>query len=360
MPAGLLNELSQAFDKDVATVGMLIAYGAALLCVEAPLFAFLTNKVDRRKLLTGSLLVYMAGHLASAFAASFSVLLIARLLMIGGAAIFTPQAASAIGLFVSPERRSNAVAFIFLGWSFASAVGIPLANLIGAYTGWSSAYLVLGVASGIAALAVHITVQKDLHAPRLSPAAWRKVLSSKSILTVLSVTLVFIAGQFTVYPYIAAELKTRLSATPGTISIVFAVYGLAGVVGSMISAVAIGRLGAAKTVNISLAIVAAGLAVWGNHAGSMLLAVAGLIVWGYGGGPAISGQQARLIAADPAVASASVALNTSVLYAGQAIGTYIGGRLLAEGRDDSMGIVAVAFILVAMGISLTVYRKAHA
>src|SRR5688572_1754459 len=61
-PAGLINELSAAFAVDVATVGLLIAYGAAVLCVEAPLLAFLTNKIDRRTLLTGALVLYTAGH----------------------------------------------------------------------------------------------------------------------------------------------------------------------------------------------------------------------------------------------------------------------------------------------------------
>src|ERR1043165_4458209 len=62
-PAGLINQLSAAFHVDVATAGSLIAYGAALLFVEAPLFAFFTNRVDRRVLLTGSLVLYAVGHL---------------------------------------------------------------------------------------------------------------------------------------------------------------------------------------------------------------------------------------------------------------------------------------------------------
>ena len=43
-------------------------------------------------------------------------------------------------------------------------------------------------------------------------------------------------------------------------------------------------------------------------------------VWGLGFGAAGSMQQARLIAVGPALASASVALNTSSIYMGQALG----------------------------------------
>jgi len=87
---------------------------------------FLTNRIDRRMLLTGSMVLYVAGHLASAFAPGFSALLAIRLVMVASAAVFTPQAAAAVGLFVRPERRSSAVALVFVGWSLASAFGVPV------------------------------------------------------------------------------------------------------------------------------------------------------------------------------------------------------------------------------------------
>src|SRR5262245_66654592 len=124
--------------------------------------------MDRRTLLTGALVLYTVGHLASSFAQSFAWLLTARLLMIGGAAVFTPQAASAIGLFVPVERRAGAVAFIFLGWSFALAVGIPLVSLIGAHTGWSLAYVILAAACALAAIVVFASVPRGLTAPPMS------------------------------------------------------------------------------------------------------------------------------------------------------------------------------------------------
>src|SRR5262245_7875608 len=144
-PAGLINELRQAFNVDVPTVGTLIGYGAVVLCFGAPLLAYLTNRVDRRTLLTGSLVLYTAGHFASSLAPSFATLLAIRIVMVMSAAVFTPQAASAVTLLVPQEKRASAVAFIFLGWSLASAGGIPAATLLSAHAGWSAAYVALGV-----------------------------------------------------------------------------------------------------------------------------------------------------------------------------------------------------------------------
>ncbi len=356
-PAGLINQLSAAFAVDAATAGSLIAYGAALLFVEAPLLAFVTNRVDRRALLTGALVVYAAGLLASGFASSFTLLLIVRLALIGSAAVFTPQAASTIGLLVRVEHRASAVAFVFLGWALALAIGIPLVSLIGAYTGWATAYFILGASSALAAAVVFASVPRGLTAPAMSLAAWSRLLTTKAVLLLLATTTIFIAGQFTAYPFVAAQLKSRLGADPDLIAILFAVYGLAGVIGAAISAAAIGKLGAPRSASYALIAVIVGLACWSGSGASLGVASVGLFLWGAGGGPAISAQQARLIAANPAASSASVAMNTSVLYAGQALGAALGGQLLASGHLAGLGFIGVGLVCVALAMSLLAQRR---
>jgi predicted MFS family arabinose efflux permease len=59
-------------------------------------------------------------------------------------------------------------------------------------------------------------------------------------------------------------------------------------------------------------------------------------------------QQVRLIGAAPPLASASVSLNTSVLYVGQAVGSAIGGVLYGRDLLHATGYVAVAFIALAL------------
>ena len=346
-PAGLINELRQAFDVDVATVGTLIGYGAVVLCFGAPLLAYFTNRLDRRTLLTGSLVLYTAGHFASALAPSFATLLAIRVVMVMSAAVFTPQAASAVTLLVPQEKRASAVAFIFLGWSLASACGIPAATLLSAHVGWSAAYIALGLACAVAAVGVGLTLPGGLRTPALSLRSWQCVFSSRKILLVLAVTALALGGQFTLYPFVAAELKS-FGATTNLIATLLALFGVAGVLGAAVSTVAIGRLGAPLAGTICLIAVAIGLTAWSASAGAIALVGISMFVWGLGLGPANSAQQARLIAADPPVASASVALNTSAIYVGQAAGTFIGGRLLTFGHASALGFVGAGLVALAV------------
>jgi predicted MFS family arabinose efflux permease len=64
-----------------------------------------------------------------------------------------------------------------------------------------------------------------------------------------------------------------------------------------------------------------------------------------------------LIAADPMAASATVALNTSLLYAGQALGTTLGGWTLSSGHGNWSGIVAVALVATAFFASIAAERQ---
>ena len=65
-----------------------------------------------------------------------------------------------------------------------------------------------------------------------------------------------------------------------------------------------------------------------------------------------SAQQARLVGFAPALASGSVALNTSAMYAGQAIGTALGGLLISRGRMDDLHWYSLATLLLALVASL--------
>ena len=67
-PAGMLGELSSGLDVSIRTAGLLITFGAIMLCVGSPVTAWLTSRVERRTLLTLTLAALALTNFASAFA----------------------------------------------------------------------------------------------------------------------------------------------------------------------------------------------------------------------------------------------------------------------------------------------------
>jgi predicted MFS family arabinose efflux permease len=352
---GTLNEISRELAVSISSAGLLISAGALLMCVGAPLLAAVVAGWDRRALLSFSMLWYALMHLACAFAPGFASLLALRVIALVPPAVFTPQAAASLGLLVPPAQRGRAITFIFVGWSLASVIGMPLSALIGGLLGWRSAMAMVAVLSVASAAWVWRALPRGVKPPALSLAAWRETLRSRALMIAVSVTVLSAAGQFVLFSYLAPYFRHQLDLAPGALSLYFLCFGAFGLVGNMLMARHIDRIGAGRAVMIGLALMAASLLVF-PLAVSLLLAVLVTVPWGLGCFSTNSAQQARLVAMAPALASASVALNSSGIYAGQAIGAAAGGWLIARGGMDWLHWAGLAGLLAAMAASALASR----
>ena len=92
-----------------------------------------------------------------------ATLLPLRVLAVVAPAVFTPQAAACVGLLVPLEQRGRAITFIFLGWSVASVLGMPLASFIGGTLGWRQAFLLV---AGLAACGTETPAPTASDAPK--------------------------------------------------------------------------------------------------------------------------------------------------------------------------------------------------
>jgi predicted MFS family arabinose efflux permease len=127
-------------------------------------------------------------------------------------------------------------------------------------------------------------------------------------------------------------------------------FGVFGLLGNEVMSRNIDRIGAPRAVMISLGLSALTLFAWPLANGFVLVAVV-IAPWALGYFSSTSAQQARLAGIAPSLASASIALNTSAIYAGQGIGAAIGGVLIAHGQWDVLNWAAMVGMLLAMVVS---------
>jgi predicted MFS family arabinose efflux permease len=118
------------------------------------------------------------------------------------------------------------------------------------------------------------------------------------------------------------------------------------------------KLGTQKTLALFMASTLLGLTLWSIGAGWLVAMGGGIFFWAFGFAAINSMQQARLVAAAPHLASASVALNTSVLYVGQAIGSGLGGLLFAHEYFRLVGYVGAAFVALACALLAVTWEPA--
>jgi len=352
-PAGMLIELSSDLGITIRTAGLLITFGAAVLCVGSPLTAWLTSRIERRTLLTATLALLALTNAASALAPDYATLLVIRLIMLAIGALYTPQAAGTAALIVSPEKRGSTIAYVFLGWSLAAAIGLPLITFVASRYAWRAAYGGIGGLGAFCFVLLAWRLPRGLLGARVDLKTWIDVGRNRMIPALLLITTLQMSGQFVVFTFMGPLLAKLTHAGPDAVGLVFALYGGFGLIGITIATRIVDSWGAYKTSLTFTVLMLTGVSGWALSAGNYPLMACSVAIWGLGFASTNSMQQVRLVAAAPALASASVSLNTSVLYIGQAVGSAIGGVLYARDLLYDAGYVSVASIALALVTLIT-------
>ena len=349
--AGTLNDIARSFAIPIPLAGQLISSSAVTMAIGAPLLALWVAGFDRRRLLAFALVWYGAGHAVCASMPSFAGLMSIRALTAAAAAIYTPQAAAAIGFMAAPEDRGRAITFIFLGWSVASVLGMPVSAWIGQTFGWRAAFSTIASLSIMAGAWVWVELPDGVRPEALSRQAWKAVLSHPVLMAIVSVTALFGAAQFTLFAYLTPYFQLQLGASTGEIAGLLTLFGGCGLLGNLLLTRTIDRVGASAAVMAAMALIGLALLLWPLGVGVLGCALI-LMPWGLGCFAANSAQQARLGIVAPTLAPALLALNTSAIYVGQAAGAASGGWLIAHRQGFSaLPAVGLGWIVCAMAVS---------
>jgi predicted MFS family arabinose efflux permease len=352
---GMLPQLAEGLDVSLPIAGQLVTAFAAAVCLGAPLLAGVTSRLDRRALLVAMQLVFVAGHLGAALVSSFWPMLAVRVLTSVGAALFTAQAASAAALLVPAEQRGRAIAFVFLGWSIASVAGLPLGAYVAAVWGWRAGFGLVAAGAAFGAAAVWLLLPRGLRVEPVTSAMWRSILRDPALMASVGVTALFAGANFALFAYFVPAARSYLGASPELVSGLLAAFGIAGLAGNMLAVRYMDRLGAANVVMLCLLSMLAAQLLWPWSQGSVALVALVMVGAGLGVFACNSAQQTRLAAIAPAAASVSIALNSSAIFLGQAVGPAAGGILIAHVPGNEgyalIAAIGVPLLLAAIGLS---------
>lgn len=347
---GLLNDLALAFNVSIAKAGLLIAAFAITSVIASPLFAALSANVDRRKLLTAMLLICAAANGLAWFAQTYEQLLATRVLAAIASAVFTPQAAAVLGLLVAPAQRTQATSAVMVGWALASVLGVPLGVWIGHAAGWRVAMASLGGMSLLTAFYLW-KLLPPMRLPPINLHSWLTVLRTPALSLLIVTSAIFGAGNHAVFSYIAPLITTLQPQDPTLLSRLLVVHGIAAVLSNVLAILLIDRLGLEKMVRIWGLLPIAVFAVWPLLSPSIVALFVMQMLWAVGASGFSGLQQARLAAIAPALASASIALNSSAFYLGQSTGTVLGGAAWSLIDPRYLPWLGLALLIPAMLIS---------
>jgi predicted MFS family arabinose efflux permease len=346
---GLLREIAGSLAISPAAAGQAVTVFAAVYALAVPLLIRAARHVRRELLLLVALALFAVANAATAAAPSLAALLGARILAAACAGVFMATASAIAADTLRPERRGRALAVVVGAASAATALGVPLGTLLGGAVGWRTTFY------GIAALTTLVTVGTAVALPPSGgarPVTAQKTLLSRRVLLTLGTTLLWATGSFTFFTYISVVLGHTASISSSGLAGFLLLFGVGGIGGAGLAGWLTDTRGSLPTLAGALALVVASLACLGLTAalagGTAAIAGSAVSVAGYGIGTwaVTPPQQHRLLEDRGGDHRLLLSLNAGAIYAGVALGSALGGAILAATSSS------VALCSVAAGIEL--------
>ncbi|MFC6284241.1 MULTISPECIES: MFS transporter [Polaromonas] len=344
---GILQPVGAALGISVAAAGQVMTAYAVATAVLAPVLIILTAKWSRKRAIQLALGFFTLGGLVSALAPDLTTLLLGRVLM-GAGAMFSAAASALAVSMVPPALRGRALSITFLGMSISYAVGLPMGAWLGLEYGWRVPVWLSAGASLAVLLAASWLIPASMASAGSSFAGFRAAARQGAVLRVWLRTLLFFIAIFSVFAYVGPVLLTLNPMSSTQLSVTLAVFGLAGVAGTLVGGWANDRFGALKTILVQLAVLTSTMCLLPLTAGNVPATLATLVAWGIAGFGLMAPQQSRLASLSPAQAPLLLSLNGSMLYIGTALGAVISGALIDSVGFAHLGWVGAPFGLLAI------------
>jgi predicted MFS family arabinose efflux permease len=358
--SGLLPMLSADLAISAAVAGQLATVFALTYAIGSPILAVVFNNFDRKTLLLLALVSFALANLSAALAVGFGNLMVARVVMALAAGLFMPTANAVAVATSPPEHRGRAIATVNSGLTIATALGVPFGTLLGHQLGWRSIFLLIAALSTLAVAGLAYGLPRDLPRTTASLAQRLTVAGRGPVLRALLITLLWSAGGFTLFPYLAIIFASAGVGATG-ISLALFLFGTAAAAGNILGGVLVDRIGATRTTACALALFAVVLASVSLTL-KVALAPASLILlllmvpWGVAAWAFHPAQNAHLVKISPDAPMVALSLNASALYFGMAVGSSLGGLTLSWGAASDLGWVGAILAAIALSLLLIFSR----
>jgi predicted MFS family arabinose efflux permease len=365
MIAGLLPRIAGDLDVSVAQAGYLVTVFGATYAIGSPIIAVLTGTVERKRLLLLALGAFALANLLAAWSEGFLGLLASRALLALTAGAFMPAATAYAATSVEPHHRGRAISMVYTGFTMALVIGVPLGTAIGTRLGWRSTFELVAVLAVLAGVGILIALRRQAAAGVVGIRARLGAARASGVPSILALTVLTLGGAFAVFTYFAPLVSTELGVGPDAVAGYLMLFGVAAFIGNLVGGNVADKIPAGRAlaaILTVLAITSAAVAVAGGlpHAAAAIILPIAIAVWGLFGWGFMPIQQSRLVALNPAMATVLLSLNASAIYVGVALGSALGGVVVAHGPIRNLGWVSVACDLVALTVLTLSARRPEA
>jgi len=354
---GLLRIIAKDLGISIPMAGWLTSGYALGVVVGAPVITALTIKRRRKNVLLGLMILFVIGSIISAFANTFELLMLGRILSALCHGAFFGVSAVIASHIVEPSKRARAIALMFTGLTLANVLGVPLGTLMGEYFGWHSPFFVITLLGILGFMGILFFIPSHLKLPETSLRQELAVFRCPDVLLSLLVTALGFSGLLASFGYIAPMLVEVTGYSQTAVAYLLSLFGVGLVIGNYLGG-KLADLSLKRTVYGFLLLLAIVLIVfvWTAHAkfpAAITLFILGTV--GFGTIPPLQMQTMRRAASAPTLASAA---NIAAFNLGTFLGVLLGGFTISLGWGfTGPNWIGACITLIGLGVAIYLNKR---
>ncbi|MCK7333934.1 sugar transporter [Enterobacter kobei] len=356
VPVGLLSDIADSFQMETAQVGIMLTIYAWVVALMSLPFMLLTSQMERRKLLIGLFVLFIASHVLSFMAWNFTVLVMSRIGIAFAHAVFWSITASLAIRLAPAGKRAQALSLIATGTALAMVLGLPIGRIVGQYFGWRTTFFAIGMG----ALVTLVCLIKLLPALPSEHSGSLKslplLMRRPALLSIYLLTVIVVTAHYTAYSYIEPFVQFVAGFSANFATLLLLILGGAGIIGSVL----FGKLGnqhASLLVSGAIGLLLACLLLLMPAAGSENhLAILSLF-WGVAIMIIGLGMQVKVLALAPDATDVAMSLFSGIFNLGIGAGALVGNQISLHVSMSAIGYLGAIPALVALIWSVLIFRK---
>lgn len=356
VPVGLLSDIAASFHMETAQVGIMLTIYAWVVALMSLPFMLLTSQMERRKLLIGLFVVFIASHVLSFMAWNFTVLVISRVGIAFAHAVFWSITASLAIRLAPAGKRAQALSLIATGTALAMVLGLPIGRIVGQYFGWRTTFFAIGMGALITLVCLIKLLPKLPSEHSGSLKSLPLLMRRPALMSIYLLTVIVVTAHYTAYSYIEPFVQVVAGFSANFATVLLLILGGAGIIGSIL----FGKLGnkhASALVSSAIGLLLACLLLLMPAAGSEShLAILSLF-WGVAIMIIGLGMQVKVLALAPDATDVAMSLFSGIFNLGIGAGALVGNQISLHVSMSAIGYLGAIPALIALFWSVLIFRK---
>ncbi|MFP3811786.1 MFS transporter [Bacillus sp. SIMBA_005] len=345
---GIIQMVADDLHVTTSAAGLLVTSLALSAAIGAPIVIALTINIDRKKILSWMLMIFILSNVITSVSHSFEMVMMTRILqgISGGTAIVVAMAVAT--RLVEREKRGTAIGIILMGLSSSLVLGVPIGTFLSSLIGWKALFAAIGLITLIPLIVVYRRIPSMKEQEPVTIRMQLSILKDKRILLAVAVTLFYVGGYSTLFTYLTPFLQASVNLSITEISGILLLAGICSFLGSSLGGMAADKKGPIFTIFTGIILQIIMLMLLAFVTGNLVVMVAVIMIWMIATWSTSPAQQLYLVTLVPKSPDIALSVNTSFIQFGFALGSGVGGFVLSETSILNLSWISAGTVFLAL------------